>query len=62
MIHHVSDRVLVMKDGRVVEQGTADEIFRAPRDPYTRRLLAAMPTLPDVDAAKDDNPEPALAA
>jgi len=62
VIQHLCDRVLVMRGGRVVEQGTTEEIFRAPRDPYTRRLLAAMPTLPDVDAAKDDNPEPALAA
>ena len=43
VIHHVADRVLVMRDGRVVESGTADEIFTAPRDPYTRQLLASLP-------------------
>jgi peptide/nickel transport system ATP-binding protein len=45
VIHHMSDRVLVMSEGRVVEQGSADEIFNRPRDPYTRQLLAALPTL-----------------
>jgi peptide/nickel transport system ATP-binding protein len=43
VIHHVADRVLVMRDGCVVESGTAAEIFEAPRDPYTRQLLASLP-------------------
>ncbi|OBF25652.1 ABC transporter ATP-binding protein [Mycobacterium sp. ACS1612] len=43
VIHHVADRVLVMRDGRVVESGTAAEIFDSPRDPYTRQLLASLP-------------------
>jgi peptide/nickel transport system ATP-binding protein len=34
-----------MKDGRVVESGTADDIFERPRAPYTRRLLTALPRL-----------------
>jgi peptide/nickel transport system ATP-binding protein len=45
VIHHMSDRILVMKDGRVVESGTADEVFERPRDPYTQRLLTALPRL-----------------
>lgn len=45
VIHHVSDRILVMKDGRVVESGTADEVFQRPQDQYTRRLLTALPRL-----------------
>jgi peptide/nickel transport system ATP-binding protein len=45
VIHHMSDRVLVMKDGRVVERGTADDIFTRPQDDYTRRLLTALPRL-----------------
>ncbi|MCW2953499.1 MAG: transporter ATP-binding protein [Conexibacter sp.] len=45
VIHHMSDRVLVLNDGKVVEQGTADEIFFSPRQPYTQQLLAALPTL-----------------
>jgi peptide/nickel transport system ATP-binding protein len=45
VIHHMSDRILVMKDGRVVESGTADEVFERPVDPYTQRLLTALPRL-----------------
>ncbi|MGR6919053.1 dipeptide ABC transporter ATP-binding protein [[Actinomadura] parvosata] len=46
VVHHVADRVLVMKDGRVVEEGEVDEVFTAPRHPYTRDLVAAVPRLP----------------
>jgi peptide/nickel transport system ATP-binding protein len=45
VIHHVSDRILVMKEGRVVESGAADDVFERPQDPYTRRLLTALPRL-----------------
>ena len=43
VIEHVSDHILVMSQGRVVEQGTPAEILGAPREAYTRRLLAAVP-------------------
>jgi peptide/nickel transport system ATP-binding protein len=43
VIHHVADRVLVMREGRIVESGTAAQIFGAPSDPYTRQLLASLP-------------------
>jgi peptide/nickel transport system ATP-binding protein len=46
VIHHMSDRILVMKDGAMVESGTADEVFENPRDPYTQQLLTALPRLP----------------
>jgi peptide/nickel transport system ATP-binding protein len=45
VIHHMSDRILVMKDGRVVESGDADEVFLRPQHVYTRRLLTALPRL-----------------
>ncbi len=45
VIHHMSDRILVMKDGRIVEQGDADDVFERPQDPYTQRLLTALPRL-----------------
>jgi peptide/nickel transport system ATP-binding protein len=45
VIHHVSDRVAVMKDGRVVESGDVAQIFNAPQHPYTQELLAAIPRL-----------------
>jgi peptide/nickel transport system ATP-binding protein len=45
VIHHVSNRVMVMKDGRVVESGDADQVFTRPTDDYTRGLLSALPVL-----------------
>jgi peptide/nickel transport system ATP-binding protein len=43
VISHLSDRVLVMKDGVVVEEGRPDDIFRHPAHPYTRDLIASIP-------------------
>jgi ABC-type dipeptide/oligopeptide/nickel transport system ATPase component len=37
--------VLVMTEGRIVEQASAEDIYRNPQHQYTRRLLAAVPTL-----------------
>jgi peptide/nickel transport system ATP-binding protein len=45
VIHHMSDRVLVMKEGQVVESGSAQDVFERPRHPYTQRLLTALPRL-----------------
>ncbi|NYI43140.1 peptide/nickel transport system ATP-binding protein [Nocardioides aromaticivorans] len=45
VIHHMCDRVLVMKDGEVVESGTADDVFERPQHPYTQQLLTALPRL-----------------
>ncbi len=39
----IADRVLVMTDGAVVEEGTPSEVFERPRHPYTRKLVAAVP-------------------
>jgi microcin C transport system ATP-binding protein len=41
VVRAMSHRVLVMKDGRVVEEGSAEQVFAAPREPYTQELLAA---------------------
>ncbi|RNE64179.1 dipeptide ABC transporter ATP-binding protein [Cryobacterium tepidiphilum] len=46
VVYHVSDDVIVLKDGRIVESGTADDIFFDPQHDYTRALLAAVPELP----------------
>lgn len=43
VVHHMSDRVLVMKDGAVVEAGDIDDVFNHPQDDYTKALLAAIP-------------------
>ncbi|AMA60196.1 dipeptide ABC transporter ATP-binding protein [Bradyrhizobium sp. CCGE-LA001] len=45
VVRQLSDRVMVMRQGRVVETGTRDEIFLDPRTDYTQRLLAAVPNL-----------------
>ena len=43
VVRFISDEVLVMKDGQVVEQASAAQILAAPQQDYTRRLLAAVP-------------------
>ena len=48
----LAHRIAVMHRGRLVEQGTRDEILRNPRDPYTQRLIAAVP-LPDPIAQRE---------
>ena len=45
VVEHVSDRVAVMYLGRIVEQGGWQEIFEDPRHPYTRALIASLPSL-----------------
>ena len=51
IVKHVSDRIAVMYLGRIVELGEAEDIHANPRHPYTRALLAAIPT-PDPSARK----------
>ncbi|WP_283138092.1 ABC transporter ATP-binding protein [Rhizohabitans arisaemae] len=53
LVSIVADRVLVMREGRVVESGPAAEVFARPRDPYTRELIAAVPVLPEADRVHD---------
>ncbi|MFG3145495.1 dipeptide ABC transporter ATP-binding protein [Streptomyces sp. NPDC048243] len=53
VVRQVSDRVAVMRRGRLVEYGPADDVYERPADPYTRRLLAAVPALdPEVAARR----------
>lgn len=43
VVEFLSDRMAVMKEGRIVEEGPTDQVLRAPADDYTRTLLAAVP-------------------
>ena len=43
VVRHISDEIVVMHRGRVVEAGPTDALFAATRDPYTQKLLAAVP-------------------
>jgi peptide/nickel transport system ATP-binding protein len=43
VVHRVSDRIMVMYKGKIIETGTADEIYFSPKQPYTKKLLEAMP-------------------
>src|SRR5882724_3592186 len=45
VVAEVAHRVVVMQHGRVVEQGTTDDVLRRPRDDYTRMLIRAVPSL-----------------
>jgi oligopeptide/dipeptide ABC transporter ATP-binding protein len=45
IVRHICDRVAVMYLGRIVEMGDIEDVFNDPRHPYTRSLLAAIPTI-----------------
>ena len=45
VVEQMADRVVVMRDGEIVEEGPRDRIFDAPESDYTRALLSAIPTL-----------------
>ena len=47
VVAEIADRVVVMQQGLVVEQGTAAEVLNTPRHPYTRQLIAAVPRKPE---------------
>jgi oligopeptide transport system ATP-binding protein len=51
VVRHVSDRIAVMREGRIVEEGPAEQVCERPSHPYTRELLAAVP-VPDPRRAR----------
>jgi ABC-type glutathione transport system ATPase component len=54
VVRSLADRVTVLEHGRIVESGEVAAVFTQPRDPYTRRLLAAVPVVSAADAAVRD--------
>lgn len=48
LVDEIANRVVVLNHGKIVEQGTTDQILRNPQDPYTKRLVMAVP-VPDPD-------------
>ncbi|WP_063568939.1 ABC transporter ATP-binding protein [Achromobacter ruhlandii] len=67
VVEQVADRVVVMRDGGIVEQGTRDTVFDQPREEYTRSLLSAIPALESTETGgvrlrwRLDQPEPSRA-
>ena len=55
IVRKIADRVCVMKEGKIVEQGAVEQVFGAPEHPYTRALLAAEPK-PDPAPPQPDAP------
>lgn len=53
VVAEMADRVAVLYAGEVVEIGTAEQIFKNPKHPYTRSLLRSIPQLDDEDASDD---------
>ncbi len=51
VVRTITDTVLVMQAGKIVEHGATEQVFQNPQHPYTKTLLAAAPTLPDLEKA-----------
>ena len=62
LVRRFADRVAVMQQGRLVEQGGAAEIFAAPRHPYTQKLMASKPERDVTEAPPNARAAPVLAA
>ena len=59
VVADLADRILVMKDGRVVERGDAQAIFDNPQHPYTRELLGSVPHLGSLAFKEGEEPQTA---
>jgi len=62
LVHRFADRVAVMEQGVLVEQGPVADIFQAPQHAYTRRLIASQPKRNVVEGAPDAAAKPLLRA
>ncbi len=51
VVRHLCQRIAVMAEGRLVETGTVEQIFEAPKEAHTQQLLAAIPRMFPAKAA-----------
>ena len=61
VVAEVADRVVVMRDGKLIESGATGDVLRAPKADYTRALVSAVPSLHPRHLSTGDRPAPALA-
>ena len=61
VVAEVADRVVVMRDGKLIESGPTGDVLREPKADYTRALVSAVPSLHPRHASTGDRPAPALA-
>lgn len=52
VVRTITDRVLVVQSGKIVEQGPTEDVFERPQHSYTQTLIAAAPVLPDIGASR----------
>lgn len=45
VVHYLCDRVIVMRDGEIVEQGASEQVFHEPESGYARMLISSLPRL-----------------
>ena len=45
VVHYISDRIMVMQKGQIVETGTAEQVYHHPKEKYTQGLIAAIPKI-----------------
>lgn len=62
VVKFMADMMVVMKDGKIVEAGPSDAIYRAPREEYTKKLIAAIPddSLENIDRRQRERVSPAV--
>lgn len=56
LVHRIADRILVLKDGNIVEQGNAQEVFLRPKHDYTKKLVNATLDIAAKKVLKKENP------